>query len=277
MLKIEETAIKQYFSKLFNGLKFNEEKHEYTFKGEKLISTTTFLKRYYNDFETQSISSYKAYKYNKEKTLSKSRDDSYYKKRWDYINKSATNKGSRIHEFVEYNYPDFIDEPYCYQEEGIIEFFNNLDKKYIILAIEYRLYNIKYKKAGTIDLVLYNTETKNILLADWKTNNKSIFKFYKDEQLLDPFNSYPCTDFCKYSIQLSDYQNMLDLNNCKYKIEDKWIIHLHNNDWTVLDNYINADKYNIDYKNPLTYGKNYRVYSCHDFTSQLLKEYEKII
>lgn len=276
MLKIEETAIKQYFYKLFDGLKFNEDKHEYTFKKQKLISTTTFLKRYYNDFESDSISSYKAYKYNKEKKLSKIRDSNYYKKRWDYINKSATNKGSRVHEFVEYNYPDFIEEPYCYQEQGIIDFFNDLDKKYIVIAIEYRLYNLKYKKAGTIDLILYNTETNNILVVDWKTNNRSIFKYYNDEYLLYPFENYPCTDFNKYSIQLSDYQNMIELKGCKYKIEDRWIIHLHNNDWTMLDDYIDTNKYNINYKDPLFYGKNYRVYSCHDFTSQLLKEYEKL-
>lgn len=274
---LQITGIKANIKKLFPGLNFNEKEHKYTYYKTNLISTTTFLKKYVPEFEEKSIARAKTYIYNKKRISSTQRTENYYIERWKAINRVSTEKGTRVHVFAENNYPDFIDRPYCGQEAGVIEFFKWLPDNYVVLFMEFRLYNIKYKKAGTLDFVLYNKDTNNIVLADWKTNSKNIFQCYNDQCLLDPFYKLKATEYNKYSLQLSDYQNMLDLANCQYKVEDKWIIHLYDNDWTKLDKYTDPSKFNLDISvQPLSHGDNFRVYSATDFTKELLLEYNYI-
>ena len=259
----------------FPGLEFNEEEHAYTYNNKKLISTTTFLKKFYEPFQSYMTAKRVAEHINKKLTTSKRRTTGYYLERWEQIALTATSSGSRVHNFLEYGYPDFIDKPICDQEVGGMEFFNNLDPKYEILFLELRMYLLEYNKAGTADIIILNKETGNIVIADWKTNRKNLLQVYKNKRLKEPFKHLYATDINKYSLQLSDYQNMIEMNT-PYKVEDRWVIHLSSEDWKVLDRVrsLSPDKYHIDLTvEPVEVTKYYQRYSTTDYSKELRNEY----
>jgi CDP-glycerol glycerophosphotransferase (TagB/SpsB family) len=76
----------------------------------------------------------------------------------------AATIGSRIHHFAE-AFP-YFETPICNKEQGIVDFFNNLDEKYIVLHSEFRMYDEEYSKAGTCDAILLNTETDKLVIID---------------------------------------------------------------------------------------------------------------
>ena len=151
--------VKEDLIKRFRKLHFHEDSHTYTINGKVLTSTTTYIDKFSQEFNSYYASENKARKIIQANPNDK-RTAQYYRKRWDYINKEATNMGSRIHMFAEC-YPNF-DEPICNGEQGVMDFFNWIPKHYELLFLEFRLYDESTLRAGTIDGLLLNTKT-NIL------------------------------------------------------------------------------------------------------------------
>lgn len=267
--------VKQALESAFSGLSFDEASHTYKLKGQKLISTSKWLKQYYESFNTYEIAKAKANKFNKENCNDAQIDHFYYIYRWKQISEAATNTGTRVHNYAEYNYPLFSDTPYCEQEQGVVDFYKDLDSKYEVVFLELKMFIEKYGKAGTADIILYNNDTGNILLADWKTNQKNILQHYKGKTMLKQFSHLTDCALNKYSLQLSDYQNMIEMNT-GLKVEDRWIIHLSSSDYTQKDySKRNDDNYHIDTSNPPFIEKSlYKVYRTKDYTKELMLDYE---
>lgn len=263
----------------FKGLKFDEESHTYTLNGKQLVSSSEFLKRYVRPFNTWVVATALAKKYNTSNGVCRKRDPSYYIQRWNELSTAAKYSGAKVHRYIEYNYPDFHDAPDCNQELGAIEFFKNLDHdKYEVLAMELRMYIRKYFRGGTTDMVLLNKETGKLVVADWKTGQKNINQYYSGNKLKEPFNHLYNTNLNKYTLQLCDYQNMIEIST-DFEVEDRWIIHLDDKDWNELDlsKRNKSDKYNIDSSYPDEVGVNYRLYKLNDYTKELKEEYKKFI
>ena len=170
MLNIKKNkifSVKEYISSKFSDLKFDEESHTYTLKGKKLTSTSTYIKkRFTNKFEGYRIAKAMADSFNKNNPDATQRDPFYYLYRWKQISTASTETGSRVHNYAEFNYPHFYDSPSCIQEQGVYDFYNDLDSKYVVLFMELKMYNEKYLKAGTADIIFYNTETNKIIIGD---------------------------------------------------------------------------------------------------------------
>ena len=71
------------------------------------------------------------------------------------------------------------------------------------------MYHKEELYAGTADGTLYNTITGKYILIDYKTNI-DIFKNYKGQTMLAPFEHLLDSPFNKYQIQLSYYQILLE-------------------------------------------------------------------
>jgi hypothetical protein len=276
-IKIDNiTRIRQEINACFNNLKFDEESHSYTLNNKKLISTTTYLKRFSSEFEPYLTAKRMADSYNKKRIATPERSYTYYLYRWKHISEAATNMGSAVHNYAEYNYPDFIDSPSNKQEQGVIDFFNDLDSKYVVLFLELRMYIEKYLKAGTADIILYNKDTGNIVIADWKTNGSNLHQVYNTRKLKEPFSDLWECDLNKYSLQLSDYKNMIELNT-NYKVEDMWIIHLDQMPINQLSMGKSEEKFTLDLSNePISVKQNYKLYSVKDYSKELLTNYEQL-
>lgn len=269
--------LKEEISNTFCDLEFEEESHSYTLDGQKLISTSKFISKFYTEpFDAFNIAKAMADSYNK-KSPTRKRDAFYYIYRWNQIKETATNSGSRVHNYAEYNYPEFYDAPICKQEQGVIDFFNDLPDNYVVLFMELKMYIREYKKAGTADLILYNTETDNIVISDYKTNKVNMHQYYNGKTLKGSFSHLPSCALNKYSIQFSDYQNMIEMNT-RFKVEDRWLIHLSDNDINEIDMGKDPNKYDLDLSLlPKKETNTYRVYSTPDYTDILKQDYKLLL
>lgn len=267
--------IRAHIESCFDGLKFDEESHTYTYDGNKLTSTSQYIKeRFSNPFKTYHIANIMYKKANKDCPQCKKRDPFYYIYRWKHISEEAVNAGSRVHNYAEFGYPLFLDPPTCEQEQGVIDFFNDLDNKYVVLFLELRMYMKDYLKAGTADGILLNTETNKIIIIDYKTNAKNIHQCYKENRLRGCFSHLYDCDLNKYSIQLNDYHNMMEMVT-GLEVEDKWIIHFSNKDIYSINMGKDPKKYIIDDSiKPIVTKERYKIYRIPDYTELLKKDYK---
>ena len=230
-ISLDINKIKSDIQSAFNGLNFDEETHSYTWNGKQLLSTTAYIDRFSGDFNAYFASEAKGNKNLRLNPLDK-RNGTYYRNRWKFQREEASNAGNRVHAFAEC-YPNF-DAPLCNKEQGVLDFYEKLNKKYIILFTEFRVYDSATLRAGTMDGLLYNTETGKLVIIDWKTNSRNIHECYKGAKLKAPFDSLYATSLSKFAIQLSDYANIIN-KNTGYEVEERWIIWLYSGDETKLD------------------------------------------
>lgn len=262
--------IKNKLIKAFKDLKFDEDSHTYLIKNKKLLSTTTYIEKFSQEFNAYHASENKAKKI-QENNPNDKRTSTYYRKRWEYVNKEATNMGSRIHMFAEC-YPNF-DEPMCNGEQGVVDFFNWIPEEYELLFLEFRLYDEDSLRAGTMDGLLLNKNTGKLVIFDFKTNRRNILEFYTGKKLKEPFNNLYATNLNKYSLQLSDYMWMIE-KNTEFKIEDRWVVWLRENECSIKCKDRN-DSYKIDGVEPDVNEQFFKLFKLKDYSSLLMNDNSK--
>lgn len=272
MQTIEE--LRSTLKSKFNNLIFDEASHTYVIENQNLLSVTTSLKDFSKPFDEFSMAELVAQKYNKENPTKPPRNALWYRKYWKLKREEASAKGTRVHQYAE-QYPNFT-ESTCEQERGVLEWFNNLNTDiYEVVFMEFRLYCKTIKRAGTLDLLLYNKLTGKLVIADWKTNNTSLLQVYNKTKLKKPFTKLYDTSLNKYSLQLSLYQLMIE-NNTEFKVEDRWIIWLKDENYLVLDEGKDATKYHVDKVKASVIGKLYKQFNVPYRGEELKKYFDKL-
>lgn len=260
MKEEEISAIKHKIKNAFANIRFDKKSHTYVFNGFVLESSSAFRKEFENEFEAYFSAESKhkaAMKRNPDTKLTAA----YYRERWDLLGQEARIRGTRVHLYSE-TYPD-LEEPSCEKESGVHEFFTNLPEHYVLIFQELIMYDAEYYKAGTADLIFLNTKTGNLVIGDWKTNDKSIFECYGGKKLKNDFKGYRDTSYNKYSMQLSHYQYMLE-KATGLKVEDKWLI------WLSTSSKKKEDpKYKYQKVNAIFKGKYHRAYSCRNMAEKI--------
>jgi len=199
MLNLNEVLFK--LENAFLDLEFEVEKHLYRVNNKLLTSTTSKIKQHTPEFNENEAAG------NVARKLQVKPNEILLE--WKNKREKAAYQGTKVHLFAE-NYiinNELI--PTCRQEEAVKKFIheNILSGKYTVLTTELKMYSEKYKYAGTSDLLLWDNKLKQIVIADYKTN------YDLDKQhgyLLEPFSYTPNTPYCKYQIQLSYYQILLE-------------------------------------------------------------------
>lgn len=282
--KIKDYAyIKDQILKCFPNIKLDEESHTYTYNSEKLTSTSKYISAFeLKPFNSHNISvgvsrnqNSSVYKYSKDLKI----QDFLVKKedimiRYKLMGEEAVAKGKRIHSYTEL-YPFFI-KPSCDQEYAtLVWFYKYLGTKtnYVYIGSEIKIYDTKTKKAGTIDLLLFNTKTKKLVICDWKSNKSSLVMSYGSDKLAKPFNNLSNCLYVKYSLQLSDYKNILE-SNTPFEVEDMFIIHLFNEKIDYVNKYKNKSSYVLfnDYILKAK-TKHYTMFQALDLSDKLKETY----
>ncbi len=265
---IEIKDIRNQIANSFKGLNLDEETHTYTLNGNQLISTTTYLKRFSDSFNSFFASEAKGKKMLRENANDR-RTGQYYRSRWKYVREEASNAGNRVHAFAEC-FPNF-DLPMDWKEEAVLEFYEWLPKNYEVLFLELKVYDEETMHAGTIDGLLYNTDTGNLVIFDWKTNGRNINELYKNKNLKGKFKNLKSTSLNKYSIQLSDYAHMIQ-KSTDFKVEERWIVWLRQKPLNKKDNDRSADyticRVKCDINKP-----NFKLYKTKDLTKEISASY----
>src|SRR5690606_19857937 len=165
----------------FNKLTFVEETHTYYVDGKILPSVSTLIKDFYKEFDTEGESIRYAEKkgFEIEDVLGA----------WRGENIESTTKGTKVHlfgeDYVKWKYFEIGEKPtaFCKQSLAIIQFWNDLPKYLVPVALELQMYNEELGYCGTADILLYNTLEDTFVIADYKTN-KELFGNAKYPQKL---------------------------------------------------------------------------------------------
>lgn len=198
----------------FAPLSLDEEKHVYFLDNKPLkTSVSTKIKKFYKSFDAESkakeIASY---------TGKLKRGTSKYaglsKKEildmWEKKKVNSCKEGTEDHNFAErYVLKGRRLEPKTNKQKAIKKFIDGLPLHIKIVTPEIKMWHFEGMYCGTADLLLYNAMSGNYIIADYKTNI-DLFKNFKGQKMLKPFENKLDTPFSHYEIQLNYYQIMLE-------------------------------------------------------------------
>jgi len=210
----------------FNNVVFTENGHTYTIDGKPATSVTTFIGKFKKPFERDFWAHRTAQKENVE--LQDILD------KWDSISLRACNKGSKFHAFAE-NYInnkilpnsiyDFdIDmEAYNKIESHFLKFYEESKENLIPISSELCVGSSKLGICGMVDQLYYSNTVEGLVIFDWKTNKKLNTTNRFDNWMLDPISHLPECEFTTYSLQLSLYRYIIELET-NLEIKDCYIV-----------------------------------------------------
>lgn len=188
-------------------IKFDEPTHSYISDGQRYVSATSFLGRFFPKFEAHKIAGFVAKKEGttREAILAK----------WEKTRDDACLFGTKMHLYAEMKLlgektPKLIHANEKKAKKQIDQYLNEILKEYELVETEQILFCPDLKLAGTVDVVLKHKTKKNkYLVVDWKTN-REIAKYSKYKK--KAFSPIDCLDDCNYSkylLQLNLYCSIM--------------------------------------------------------------------
>lgn len=231
-------AIRKQILDSFQGLTFVEDGHKYFLKGKEMECVSNVAHMFQEHIDTTKLAT-ETFERNFNKPSSK-----YYQmtvneiiESWEKISETSCSHGTSIHEFGESAFyymigqydkilPDFKDrltedggfKAIHPKEEAIVKFYEEIPRCIIPILAETRVF-VEYNKsgyAGTFDILFYydaeligKADTNSgAIIMDYKTN-KDLYKNFKEQKLLPPFNDLLDMPLSTYKLQLSLYENAL--------------------------------------------------------------------
>jgi len=224
------------FFTTFNDVTYHDEPHKYYVGGKELISVTTLIHRYQEDFDEEYWS--------KVKSEQLGVPQFEIKRAWRFINKKGTIKGSGIHDYAENL---FLNKVFPYPKQQILEefgfdpvlpeykitkkhvdnFHRNVQGKLIPVRTEMILYDKESLIGGMLDILFYNVKTGEYQIWDHKTNKELTLK--TERRLKNKLYILDDSDLTIYSLQLSMYKYIIE-KNTGIKLGKSYIVwYSHNN------------------------------------------------
>ena len=222
----------------FNDITFYDEPHKYFIGGKELISVTTLIHKYQEDFDEDYWSDYKSNEFNV--------TQNQVLRAWKFINKKGTIKGSAIHDYAEnifqnkeFEYPlqtiinEFGFDPvwpeYQTTKKHVDKFYKDVQGKLIPIRTEFVVFDKKSLVGGMMDIIFYNVKAQEFQIWDWKTNKK-FSRENKGRHLLGELCMIEDSDLEVYSLQLEMYKQIIQ-RNTNIKLGKSYIVWFsHNNE-----------------------------------------------
>jgi len=248
----------------FNGIKFHDDIHKYYVNGKNLISVTTILHKYKEEFDSEYWSMMKTTE------LGMTQDE--VKAYWKALNLKSQIKGSAVHNYIEflfnnkiYKYDDTqtinklglqnhlilesrgvgrIEDEFKIVKKYVDNFYSDVFEKLIPIKTEFIVFDSEWQLAGMMDILFWNVKKKCFQIWDWKTNKKinKVSKF--GNKLKSHVSHLDDCEFELYSLQLSTYKSIIE-RNTSIIIDGCYIVWL---------NEIN---------------ENYIIMQCNDYTTEI--------
>ena len=234
----------------YQGLVFVNEGHRYYYNGKQLESVSNITHLFTPKFDAVAKSQEMYEKYYNDPT------SKYYQmtqqqilEQWTVIKDTACDNGTNVHEFGESCFyfmtyqddkilPNFKDRlngdefnSINEKEDAVVKFWNDLPQCFVPIASENQVCREDLGYSGTFDLLFYydaeldnkTPDKSGFVIFDYKTN-KDLYKNFRGERMLYPFNDLLNCSFNVYQLQLSLYQ--LALEPIGFKVIGRRIIWL---------------------------------------------------
>jgi len=202
----------------FNDVTFYDEPHKYYVDDKQLVSVTTLIGRYHEEFNEDYWSQYKAdqFRLSQREII----------RAWKFINKKGTIKGSAIHDYAEnifqnkkYEYPkqlilnefgfDPVKIEYDITKKHVDNFYQDVQGKLIPIRTELVVFDRESLIGGMLDMLFFNVKKGEFQIYDWKTN-KEFTKEMKSRHLTGDLYMLEDSDLEIYSIQLGLYKYIIE-------------------------------------------------------------------
>lgn len=238
---------------------FDSVNHTYFYGEKQLISVTSFISKFKNEFDSDYWS--------KKIALRDNKTQKEILEQWREKAKKSCEIGTAIHKIFE----DYINKNYSFIGDEISFNFLNIHKDYIpeftlkskqaiqfikdffisgrLIPIhtEYIVYNEIL--AGQIDLVCKDKKN-NFYILDFKTNEKIEINSY-GKNLKHSLKNIPDSNFYHYSLQLSIYKQMFNENT-----KGIFIVHIKPDKYDFIECVDIFKNYNINFKELINETKN---------------------
>jgi len=196
------------------GFHFDPIAHKYTVDGMQLTSCTELISKYTKPFDTAIISEMSAKKYAREGN-EKLANGKEVRRLWKMKGEHASSLGTAGHAFCLMYWLDNSIKPITQLDVNAKKVMDNIMQKYTIIEMEMPRGNKKHKIGYTIDILMQDKISGEIVLGDFKFSSK-----FTDEQnkelkgkhanyMLAPFDSFREVAHDKGSIQLEMYKRFL--------------------------------------------------------------------
>ena len=220
----------------FNKVTYFDDPHKYFIGKKQLISVTTLIHKFQEEFDEEFWSAKKS------QDLNVPQKD--VKHGWRYINKVGITRGSVVHDYAEnlfqnkiFPYPkqrvekifgcDPIMNSYLKSKAHVDKFYRFSIGRLIPIITEYVVCDEEHGIGGMVDLLFYNIKAKEFQIWDWKTNKDFDFdgKEKNKPMLLGPLSFLKECDLEIYSLQLSFYKYIIE-KNTGIKLGQSYIVWL---------------------------------------------------
>lgn len=201
------------------GFKYDPINHTYTIDGVKLVSGTELISKYVKPFDTAMISEMSAKKYQREghATLGDARMVRQY---WKLLGEHASGLGTTGHIFCKLYWLNRNTVPITQLDVNAKKVMDAILQKYDIIEMELPRGSKKYLIGYTLDIVLRDKVSGEVVIGDFKFSSKFNNEQYKKLKgrnaslLNEPFGEFRDVAYDKGSIQLALYKKLLkeDLN-----------------------------------------------------------------
>lgn len=198
--------VRNIIAGICSDLEFDEAYHRYTLNEQLLTPVTQMVNSFAHPFPKWDIAKATAAKYSKQSDKPVTAAEIVHQ--WDKERDDAATKGIKIHHFID-PYPHLKRAPDCPEEQGALNWFEQLPDHYKPVGSEKRLYSTAKKIGGTTDRIFFNEQTGKLLIVDWKSN-KDIHKNYKGKTLKAPYEHLLDSPLSKYKLQLNYYKLCLE-------------------------------------------------------------------
>ncbi len=204
--------------KVFDGVNFNEAKHEYTYNGVKArISMTGLVSKYKNYFNQEL----QAKRYAAKHKL----DYNDVLAEWRFKAVRSTTKGTAIHKYLEDRFTtgniyiprfenlakyDVTKEHWKTLTEQADSLRKTISSHLIVLGSEVKVFDPDTGVGGAIDLLVYHPGLDEIFIIDYKSNGKIEKQNLYNKFMKDPLGHLPDTNFVHYSLQTNGYQHIIE-------------------------------------------------------------------
>lgn len=212
----------------FSQIKFDADKHLFYLGNLRLTPVTTVIKQFQKPFDRDGIG--------QRVSSQENRPLAEVLAEWDAKGERARVIGTTVHEHIEKTLRGEADgqlsfDPFLILNTKLPE-ITAFDRLWSDLAptvsyckdhIEWVIGDESLGIAGIVDTMLFSPQTKKYHLWDWKTGKFDLTNPY--ENLLGPFSHLDASKLHIYSLQLSLYRLIIELNT-DLDLGDSYLVHL---------------------------------------------------
>ena len=209
-------------------IKFMEKGHKYWIDDidTNLVSCTTFIKKFFNEFDTDTIINniINSDKYNDPTYKYFGMKEDQIKKLWNDNSEKAMGNGTNLHADIERFYNDFDIKNDSLEYKQFLNFYED-HKKMKIYRTEWLIFSDILKITGAIDAVFID-DNGELTICDWKRSKEIKYKNFNNKTALYPFDHLQDCNYSQYSLQLNLYRIIIE-TYYGFKVKEMFLIVMH--------------------------------------------------